>query len=160
MPNHILLEEAKNMELGDLANLSSSDLASLQIQAIHNLDDAKRQKDWIDGAISIKYQERSCNIRNINNKMTGTISFNDENFKVSSNLAKKIEWDQTKLKQVVSDIKEFGDNPYEYVTISYKVPENKYNSWPEHIKKIFSPARLLKTGKETFKFEAISGGRS
>lgn len=152
----ISLETAKKMQLGELANLSAEELSSLQVQANEHLTQSKRQKDWIDNAVSLKYQEQSCHVRNINDKVTGTIHFDDGEFKITSNISKKIEWNQAKLKEAVSEIKEFGDNPYEYVDISYKVPESKYNSWPEHIKKFFRPARLLKTSKESFKIESTA----
>lgn len=152
----ISLESAKKMQLGELADLSAEELSSLQIQANEHLTKSKRQKDWIDSAISLKYQAQSCNVRNLNDKVTGTIHFDDGDFRVTSNIAKRIEWNQERLKEAVSEIKEFGDNPYEYVNVSYKVSESKYNSWPEHIKKFFRPARLLKTSKESFKIESVS----
>ena len=154
MHKSISIDSIKNLQLGELADLSAEELSSLQVQANDHLTNSKRQKDWIDSAISLKYQEQSCNIRNLNDKITGTINFNDGDFKVTSNISKRIEWNQERLKEAVSEIKEFGDNPYEYVNISYKVPESNYNSWPEHIKKFFRPARLLKTSKESFKIES------
>lgn len=156
MHSVISLESAKQMQIGQLADLSVEQLFFLQFQVNEHLSKSKLQKDWIDKAISLKYQEQSCHVRNINDKVTGTIHFNDGEFKITSNISKKIEWNQEKLKEVVCAIKEFGDNPYEYVDISYKVPESKYNSWPEHIKKFFRPARLLKTSKESFKIESTA----
>ena len=128
---------------------------SLQKDSIANLDQAKRLKDWLDSAISLKYQNRVTDIRQNQDKVTGTIHFNDGNFKVTSVVTKRVDWDQAKLKEAVSEIKEFGDNPYEYVTISYKLSEIKFNAWPEYIKKFFRPARILKASKETFKIEEI-----
>jgi len=156
MHNEITLQQVPNIQVGELANFSIDQLVNLQKQAIDHLDKAKRLKDWIDGAISLKYQNKSIDIRQIQDKQTGTINFHDGNFKVSSIIAKKIEWDQRKLKEAISEIKEMGDNPYEYVNVSYKISETKYNAWPEYIKKFFRPARLLKTGKENFKIEAVN----
>ena len=155
MHKSILLKAAKKLQLGELTNLPVKELSYLQIQANEHLVKSKRQKDWIDSAISLKYQEQSHNVRNLNDKVTDTINFNDGDFRVTSNISKNIEWDQLKLREAVSEIKEFGDNPYEYVNISYEVLETNYNSWPEHIKKFFRPARLLKTSKEVFKIESV-----
>jgi len=54
------------------------------------------------------------------------------------------DWDQDKLKGVFEAIKKHGDNPEDYIDLSYSVSESKYNSWPEHIKNIFKSARINK----------------
>ena len=107
-------------------------------------------KDWLDSSVSLKYRDIALNIRKLDQKDSGTIHFTDGNYKITSVLAKKIEWDQQKLKDVVLAIKKHGDNPEEYVDTSYKILENKYTAWPEHIKNIFKPARVFKLGKESF----------
>ena len=157
MNNTLTIENARHIPIGELSELEISKLVSLQKDSIANLDQAKRLKDWLDSAISLKYQNRVTDIRQNQDKVTGTIHFNDGNFKVTSVVTKRVDWDQSKLKEAVSEIKEFGDNPYEYVTIAYKLSETKFNAWPEYIKKFFRPARILKTSKETFKIEEIKG---
>jgi len=155
MPNSITIDSVQNIPIGQLSDLPIATLVSLQRDASDNLDKAKRLKDWLDSAISLKYQNRVTDIRQNQDKVTGTIHFNDGNFKVTSVVTKRVDWDQAKLKEAVSEIKESGDNPYEYVTITYKLSETKFNAWPEYIKKFFRPARILKTSKETFKIEEI-----
>lgn len=153
MTNKITLSQVPNIHIGKLADLPADQLMDLQKQAADHFEKAKRLKEWIDGAISIKYQNDISLLRNKQNKATGSIFIRDGNFKVTSVIPKKVDWDQEKLKDVVAAIKKHGDNPDEYVETSYKVLENKYTSWPEHIKNIFKPARLVKTGKESFKIE-------
>ena len=155
MNNTITIDSARNIPIGQLSELPIATLVSLQRDANDHLDKAKRLKDWLDSAISLKYQNKATQTREIHDKVTGTIHFNDGNFKVTSIIAKKVDWDQLKLKEAISQIKEHGDNVEEYVTATYKVSETKFTAWPEHIKKFFRPARVLKTGKETFKIEEI-----
>jgi hypothetical protein len=157
MSNKITLSQASNIHIGELADLPADQLLDLQKQAIAHLDSAKRLKELIDNSISIKYQNDVTVLRDKENKVTGTINFQDGDFKVISNIPKKVDWDQEKLQKAVADIKETGDDPLEYVAISYKISETKYNAWPEHIQKFFRDARLLKTGKETFKLEKQGG---
>jgi len=157
MTSKITLSQASNIHIGELADLAADQLLDLQSQASDHFEKAKRLKEWIDGAISIKYQNDITTLRNKKNKVTGTIHFQDGDFKVISNIPKKVNWDQDKLQKAVSDIKESGDDPLEYVSITYKVSETKYNAWPEHIQKVFRKARLLKIGKETFKLEKQGG---
>jgi hypothetical protein len=66
-------------------------------------------------------------------------------------LPKRVEWDQDRLAAVVDRIRAAGDDPAEYVEVTYKVPERAYTAWPEHIRTAFTAARTVRTGKPTFK---------
>ena len=48
-----------------------------------------------------------------------------------------------------------GDDPSEYVDISYRISETKFNAWPESLKSAFAPARTLKTGKPGFRLALL-----
>jgi len=48
-----------------------------------------------------------------------------------------------------------GEDPAEYVEISYRVSETKFNAWPETLKTAFASARTLKTGKPGFRLALI-----
>ena len=48
-----------------------------------------------------------------------------------------------------------GDDPSEYVEISYRISETKFNAWPESLKSAFAPARTLKTGKQGFRLALL-----
>ena len=150
----ITLAEVPNFPIGKLSALSPDQLLFLQEEAEKNLKRAKILKDWLDSSIALKYREISANIRNLDSKDSGTVHFTDGNHKITSVIAKKVEWDQERLKDVVSAIKKHGDNPDEYVETSYKISETKYTAWPEHIKNIFKPARIFKLGKESFAIAA------
>jgi hypothetical protein len=155
MKYKITLSDIPNIPIGELSTLAPDQLLSLQNQAEENLQKAKLLKDWLDSSVSLKYRDIASELRKLEYKDTGTVNFTDGDYKIISVLPKKIDWDQKKLKDVVSAIKEYGDNPREYVDISYKILESKYSAWPEHIKKIFKPARIFKLGKESFKIEAV-----
>jgi hypothetical protein len=156
----INLTDVPNIPIGTLSKMSPEQLLRLQEQALQHLQKAKMLKDWLDNSIALKYRDIASNLRKIDSKDSGTVHFTDGDFKITSVLAKKVEWNQDRLKDVVSAIRKHGDNPDEYVESSYRIPETKYTSWPEHIKNIFKPARILKTGAETFKIQPLAeGGR-
>lgn len=157
----INLTDVPNIPIGKLATLSPNQLLLLQGQAAQHLQKAKMLKDWLDNSVALKYRDVASNIRKLDSKDTGTVNFVDGDFKITCVLAKKVEWNQDRLKDVVAAIKKHGDNVDEYVETSYKISETKYTAWPEHIKNIFKPARLLKTGAETFKIQpSNNGGRN
>ena len=156
----INLNDVPNIPIGTLSKLAPEQLLCLQEQALQHLQKAKMLKDWLDNSIALKYRDVASNIRRLDSKDTGTVHFTDGDFKVTSVLTKKVEWNQDRLKDVVSAIRKHGDNPDEYVESSYKISETKYTAWPEHIKNMFKPARLLKTGAESCKIQPLAeGGR-
>jgi len=156
----INLTDVPNIPIGTLSKLAPAQLLCLQEQALQHLQKAKMLKDWLDNSIALKYRDVASNVRKLDSKDTGTVHFTDGDYKITSVLAKKVEWNQDRLKDVVSAIRKHGDNPEEYVDTSYKISETKYTAWPEHIKNIFKPARVLKTGAETFKIQPLAeGGR-
>ena len=57
------------------------------------------------------------------------------------------------LAQSIETIKKMGEPIDQYVTTKYNVAETKWNAWPESLREIFAPARLVGTGRETFKIE-------
>jgi hypothetical protein len=83
------------------------------------------------------------------------VHFDDDHVRITADLPKKVEWDQTKLTEITRRIADSGENPAEYVEISYRVSETKFNAWPETLKSAFAPARTLKTGKPGFRLALI-----
>lgn len=145
------LQQAQKLSIGELAGVSALELMHVQAEAANYLRNAKELKDWIDGAIALKYDQKASDLRQQLGKDTGTVNFDDDGVRVSSDLPKKPVWDQTRLAEIAQRISASGDNPAEFLDISYKVAERKYTAWPENLRTAFEPARTLKTGKPTFR---------
>ena len=146
-PNRPQINDVGAMPIADIIQLSAEHLALLQEDASANLEAAKRLKDWIDGAITHRYAERAINARRTEHKDTGTIRFLDDTVTVVADLPKKIDWDQDLIAEVIERIRAGGDDPAEYVEISFKVPERKYTAWPESIRATFAPARTVRVAQ-------------
>lgn len=155
IPSRITLDDLRNMQVSAIAALSGKELAPLQLEADEQLRNSKNLCDWLDRAIALKYGERAKEARRTEGKNTGTIRFNDCGLTIVADLPKRIDWDQHELTELVERIKAEGENPRDYVEVSLKVSERKYAAWPPHIRKVFEPARTVRTGKETF--QLISG---
>lgn len=151
IPNHPTLKSLVHLPVGNMANLSAETMALLQGEANEALRHAKMMKDWLEGTIALRYAGRAQDQRQSVGKDTGTVRFNDDNVTVVADLPKKVVWDQTTLSDLVEHIKGDGDDPTEYVDITFKVSERKYNAWPNHLKSAFQDARTVRTGKESFK---------
>lgn len=112
------------------------------------------RKARLDAEVSRRYLDKATIQRRAENKLTGTVNIIDGEWKVKADLPKKVDWDQAKLREAVKVLEtEWEEDPTEYVTIEYSVPEKNYTAWPKKIKKLFEPARTLGTGKPTFKIE-------
>ena len=149
------LEHAQLMSIGDLASATAADLQQVQAEASELLRKSKALKDWIDGAVALKYEQRAQAIRLEQGKDTGKVHFMDDGIRVTSELSKRPEWDQQKLAEIAKRISEAGDDPAEFIDVAYKVSERKYTAWPESLRAAFEPARTLKTGKPTFHLETV-----
>lgn len=152
---NLSLERAQLMSIGDLASASAADLQQVQAEASELLRKSKALKDWIDGAVALKYEQRAQAIRLEQGKDTGKVHFMDDGIRVTSELSKRPEWDQQKLAEIAKRIADAGDDPAEFIDVAYKVSERKYTAWPESLRAAFEPARTLKTGKPTFHLETV-----
>lgn len=153
--SNISLDEMMRMPIGDIAKLNSAELYSLLNEATHMLAHAKKVRQWVEAAIAMKYAEQIRAKRQRMEKDTGVIHIEDNGYRLTTDVTKKTEWDQDKLEQIVAAIHKEGDNPLEYVDVTYKVPERKYTAWPESIRKIFEPARTIKTGNPSYALAPI-----
>lgn len=138
---------------GDLANQPSDSLYEIKGQATALLATAKAVDAWLDKALDLKYSQRAREIRLAEGKDTGIVHFEDGPVHITADLPKKVDWDQARLAEITRRISASGDNPAEYVEITYRVSEAKFNAWPDSLKSAFAPARTLKTGKPGFRLE-------
>ena len=149
------LAKMQSLSIGDLAHLPPECLFELKAQAADQLAAAKQVCDRLDQALERRYAEPAQILRRAQGKDTGVVHFDDGTVRITADLPKKVEWDQTQLAAIVQNIAASGDNPAEYVELAYKVSETKFNAWPESIKTVFLPARTLKTGKPGFRLALI-----
>ena len=66
-------------------------------------------------------------------------------------LTQRLLWPLTRLADMTRRIAESGDDPRQYVEITYRVSETKFNAWPETLKSAFEAARTVKTGKPSYR---------
>ena len=151
MSNRFQLDEIRAMPVGEIAALPAEQLALLQENAEAVLTAAKTLKEWLDGAIGLRFGERAYTARRDAGKDTGTVRLVEDGVIVIADLPKRVEWDQAKLAAVVECIRAEGDDPAEYVDVAFKVPERKYAAWPRAIRAAFEDARTVRTGKPVFK---------
>nr|CRH06170.1 conserved protein of unknown function [Candidatus Magnetococcus massalia] len=147
----ITLNQLRSMPVGEIAALPARELTALQEKAGQQLEQAKLTKELVDTVLIHKYAEQAAQLRDASGKEFGTIRFDDGDVEVVADQPKRAVWDQEKLASLVDRIKNTGEDPREYVDISFKVAERKFNAWPGQIRQAFVEARTIKPGKPTFK---------
>ncbi|HXF88167.1 MAG TPA: hypothetical protein VNK48_07440 [Xanthobacteraceae bacterium] len=145
------LADIRTMPVGEIDKLPAEHLALLQQDAEEALNAAKRTKDWLEGAIALRYGEEAARLRAAQGKDTGTVRFDDGPVTVIAHLPKRVEWDQDRLAELVERIRASGERVTDYVSIEIKVSERAFTAWPEAIRQAFAPARTVRTGKPTFR---------
>ena len=153
--NQLTPHQVLAMPAGDLALQTSESLFQLKNDAADLQALAKAVVDHLDRALDLKYSKQAHALRLAAGKDTGVVHFDDGHVQVTADLPKKVDWDQKKLADLVCRMTANGDNPAEYVEISYRVSETKFNAWPETLKCAFAPARTLKTGKPGFRLALL-----
>ena len=153
--NQLTPHQVLAMPAGDLALQASESLFQLKNDAADLQALAKAVVDHLDRALDLKYSKQAHGLRLAAGKDTGVVHFDDGHVQVTADLPKKVDWDQKKLADLVCRMTANGDNPAEYVEISYRVSETKFNAWPETLKSAFAPARTLKTGKPGFRLALL-----
>ena len=149
--NRPTLDALRYLPVGEVIALPAEHLALLQSDAREALDAAKRTLDWIEGAIALRYEQRAVGARAAAGKNTGIVRFEDGSVEVAVDLPKRVEWDQRRLAALAEQIRAGGEDPGEYVEVSFKVAERAYAAWPERIRNAFEPARTVRTGKPSYR---------
>ncbi len=152
------LDSLRHLPVGDIIALPAEHLALLQAEAREAVEAAKRMQDWIEAAIALRYEQRAIGARAAAGKDTGTVRFDDGEVEVTAELPKRVDWDQRRLADLAAQIRAGGEDPGEYLEVSFKVPERAYVAWPERIRQAFEPARTVRTGRQTFRLTLKAGG--
>ena len=84
--------------------------------------------------------------RLLQGKDTGAINVLVDGVEVRHTLPKKIMWDQEKLFDIFKKINATDDDPSNYMSVRFSVPEKKYKLFIPEIKEHFLPARTVETG--------------
>ena len=151
MSNRIQLEELRALPVGEIAALPAEQLALLQEDTEAALTAAKTLKEWLDGAIALRFGEQAHTARRAAGRDTGTVRLVGDGVIVLADLPKRVEWDQKRLLDICMRLTSEGDDPDEYVETIYRVPERRYAAWPGYLRDLFAPARTVRTGKPVFR---------
>ena len=154
--NSQTLSQVSAMPVTQLSEASPDLLQKALIAAMTEVTRAKKQLEHIEHALDMRYAQRAKALRLAQGKDTGVVHFDDGEVSVTADLPKKVEWDQATVARLVANIVACGDDPSQYVEISYRISETKFNAWPDSLRKPFSAARTVKVGKPSYRLALLS----
>ena len=159
IPEPDALDEVGNFVMSELETLPLSELDRLIRRVTSAEETARQYRQFLQAVMHHRFNERAQQLRLDAGKSTGTVRFEDDGYMVVADLPKRPEYDQKKLKDAVEALRKWGENPDDYVSVEIKVSEAKYGAWPPAVRKLFEPARTVKTGKPLYKLERIDAGQ-
>ena len=117
-----------------------------QLQAL-----AKAVREFVEQANEIRYGELARQTRQAEGRDFGVIRIADQDETIICDLKKIVDWDQAQLSDLAKKITAAGEDPAQYLDVSLKVPESKYNAWPHALREQFAPARTVRPGKASYR---------
>jgi hypothetical protein len=153
MSNRTTLAQLREMEAAQAARLPVHQLALLLEDVAALKADAKQLADLLHDALHARFGAEARSARRAEGKDTGRVRFEQDGFEIVSDLSKKVEWHQAKLADAVRTLREWGEDPANYVTTELRVPEARFTAWPPRIRALFEPARTIATGRPSYTLE-------
>jgi hypothetical protein len=151
-----LTTEISRIPIGTLAGYDPERLHDLLAGAREELERAKTIKQWLEAAIALKYEERIRAKRLRLEKDSGIVHLEDGGYRLSSEIAKRVEWDQQALTKVAGQILLSGGIVSDYMQTHYKIKEVDYKKWPTSVQALFAPARIIRLGNPTYELIKLS----
>ncbi|MDR1208330.1 MAG: hypothetical protein LBJ89_03185 [Holosporales bacterium] len=140
-----LLDESSVQEI---SNLPIQDLQALAARLREAIETQDKRKKVLNEAMRLRFEGPAKAMLNQEGKDTGTVRIQEGNTTVIANFRKKVDWDQDMLARILAEHPEHKAD----IKCMMSLEERKYNNWPEHLQKMFEPARSVKVSSYDFSF--------
>jgi hypothetical protein len=150
IPNRITLAQLRTMTAAQAATLPLEQLALLADDVGDLKADVKRLGDLLHDALHLRFGEAAAAMRRAEGKDTGRVRIEQDGFEILADLAKRVDWHQAKLAEAVATLREWGEDPADYVATELRVPEARFTAWPPRIRALFEPARTVAAGRPSY----------
>jgi hypothetical protein len=150
IPNRTTLEHLRAMSASDVATLPINHLALLLDDAAELRADAKSTMDLLHDALHLRFADAAAAMRRADGKDTGRVRLTEHGVEIVADLPKRVEWDQAQLADAVRVLRDWGEDPDDYLATELRVPEARFTAWPPRIRALFEPARTVSTGRPSY----------
>lgn len=154
MNTKININDIRKLPAISVAALPARELARL----VRNVATMKRLVAEVDehlqAALAVRYGRKAGALRG---PTTNPVHLIDGDHLVVSEQTTSVSWDQVKLAEAVATLRDdWHKDPARYVRAIYVVDDYAFARWPEPIRELFAPARIVTRAKPTFRFESRS----
>lgn len=159
MTNRTTLEQLRAMDGTQAARLPIDHLALLLDEVGELKADAKRLADRLTDrltdALHARFGEAVAAARRAEGKDTGRARLETEGYELLADLPKRVEWDQARLVSALDVLRDWGEDPADYVATEIRIAEGRFSAWPPKLQALFAPARTVATGRPTYTLRRI-----
>jgi hypothetical protein len=153
MTNRTTLEQLRGMDATQAASLPIDHLALLLDEVGELKADTKRLADRLNDALHARFGATAAAARRAEGKDTGRVRLDAEGFEVIVDLPKRVEWSQAGLAAAIATLRDWGEDPADYVTTEIRIAEGRFTAWPPKLQLLFAPARTVATGRPAYSIE-------
>lgn len=145
------LDDIRRMTSQEVAALPATTLLVLQDDARRLTGDIKKLSARLDEALYRKYGKITdhCHTEEFG-PAAGQVKIIDGMIQVTAEYPYLIDWNQQQLARIAKAYYLRGDDPANYMTITYAIDEEIYRSWSDPLKMDFFPARHASVGTPSF----------
>jgi hypothetical protein len=118
-------------------------------------DEAQKRLDDLDGRIEALVGPAAMETRVQAGKDTGAVTFEYDGVRVTVTVPKVVSWNEDLLQRIAQGLQAAGEDPAQYIRFRYSVPENAYTHWPDSIRRVFEPARVMVPGRPKYAFKEV-----
>ena len=146
-----MYKNLSKMTPADMALLSTEELAQMQDALAALKEEHDTHKSLLDQAINARFKIDIEKAYAAKGGYTGSAKVEDGEYVLEVNVPKKVNWDQSMLKDMEAEVRSWGEDPEQYIKFKREVPESAFKAWPDTLKSKFAAARTEGAGKPTFK---------
>ena len=140
----------------DFLHMPMADVFKYRENLKKQIEVLKKKQATLNEDLSIRFGNSARNKLNEDGKDYGTVTFNDQGFKVKVSLKQKVTWNQEGLAIALTEME--PDEARHYARITYGVDERKYNNAPPAVKDKLQQHRTVElTGTSVDITEATNG---
>lgn len=151
------IDKFMKTSIGEIADLPIDKLSELQNAFERLVIRAEMARQWLTGALMLKYSPQINEKREANRQPYGEIKIRDHGYLITENRPLSCEWDKAKLKKYAERIRESGGNPEDYIDISYTVSEQRYFSLVDDVRENLNKLCTLKPCQSQITIEKCEG---
>ncbi len=108
---------------------TGQELMRLMEQVSVEIERLMQAQQWLHQAVTEKYAFHTSQLRQEQQQEYGDLQFECNGVEVTQSVPRRVTWDQKKLRAIAQCIREQGEDPEEFMDLTYSIPEERFDYW-------------------------------